>query len=62
MTHDVHENSWKCGALTLYFSPSAGGITKKAIQRSIYTKPRPTEPTKKYVGNVFYDHDYMLTR
>ena len=22
---DAYENTWKCGELTLYFSPSAGG-------------------------------------
>ena len=25
LTHDVYEYTWKCGELTLYFSPSAGG-------------------------------------
>ena len=24
-THDAYENTWKCGELKLYFSPSAGG-------------------------------------
>ena len=28
-THDAHENTWKCGELELYFSPSAGGRLKK---------------------------------
>ena len=30
LTHDVYENTWKCGELKLYFSPSAGGSTKKS--------------------------------
>ena len=25
LTHDAYENTWKCGELKLYFSPSAGG-------------------------------------
>ena len=28
-THDAYENTWKCGELKLYFSPSAGGWKKK---------------------------------
>ena len=28
MTHDVCENTWKCGEFKLYFSPSTGGETK----------------------------------
>ena len=27
-THDAYENTWKCGELKLYFSPSAGGWQK----------------------------------
>ena len=27
-THDAYENTWKCGELKLYFSPSAGGLKK----------------------------------
>ena len=27
-THDAYENTWKCGELKLYFSPSAGGYKK----------------------------------
>ena len=27
-THDAYENTWKCGELKLYFSPSAGGWKK----------------------------------
>ena len=29
--HDVYENTFKCGELKLYFSPSAGGFTKKKL-------------------------------
>ena len=28
-SHDAYENTWKCGELKLYFSPSAGGWKKK---------------------------------
>ena len=28
-THDAYENTWKCGELKLYFSPSAGGQHNK---------------------------------
>ena len=30
-THDAYENTWKCGELKLYFSPSAGGWKKKKL-------------------------------
>ena len=28
-THGAYENTWKCGELKLYFSPSAGGYNNK---------------------------------
>ena len=30
-THDAYENTWKCGELELYFSPSAGELKKKKM-------------------------------
>ena len=29
-THDEYENTWKCGEIKPYFSPSAGGYKKKS--------------------------------
>ena len=30
---DAYENTWKCGELKLYFSPSAGGYKKKGKKK-----------------------------
>ena len=36
--HDAYENTWKCGELKLYFSPSAGGYKKKKKKSNAFCK------------------------
>ena len=40
-THDAYENTWKCGELKLYFSPSAGGWEKKKKLDLSFSLPLP---------------------
>ena len=44
-THDAYENTWKCGELKLYFSPSAGGLKKK--KKTSIGKEKTTERARK---------------
>ena len=39
MVHDMYDNTWKCGELKLYFSPSAGGLKKNKKKKTIYLYP-----------------------
>ena len=47
--HDAYENTWKCGELKFYFSPSAGGLKKKRKKKERVRHPsvrcggRPTD-------------------
>ena len=36
-TNDACENTWKCGELKLYFSPSAGGLKKNKNKTNVVT-------------------------
>ena len=51
-THDAYENTWKCGELKLYFSPSAGGSKKTNKQTNKQTSISIYMQRNKIRGNL----------